>query len=652
MSSFDYTDNFCGFNDLFNRIEILQEKDWKTMVGSAKLRPEFAKYKAEDPKTGKMAPPGGLSRLANLLYITALGEAHLDMISGEVANALARASTSTTNLPKVLLQLAPEVFEELFNDENPKSVEVAEYVNNPENRPRLVQYIIKNFTPKNREFIKDVDPEDLDDAVGDAVDDIENAADTISGDFKKEIDKIVSADPTTFIEIKIQDMDRAEDVSKMVSRYANEDGVEITNDGVQFSIDPDMPLAIAAKNLALKGLEQKIESELQGDISRVTDNIVILHLPQKVIDQAETYLRFKDLPGAEEDYEQIDDEEYEGPSMANNPGGAPSSYAQGEEGGGLTTPEDNEDWIQKAVDPDHEGYCTPMSKKTCTPRRKALARTFKKMGRERKAEEEEDDLHDYIKRTPEELEGYEHEQAREEIDDISGDRWGEKWDLDFNNLHPGLNQAITDFEDYLIDMNNPDGTDASLHDLKDIVDEIVAAKVLDDDVKAQVIGYLKQRARHAGLDEFEITGEEGIFSDVDNPPYVPEWEIDEEERITDVFYKYVDKIEQDIYNGMTFKESMISNKIDPSHWNNLLDIYTEYMEDKTEGPFETGFENEEEFSYSPMLDSYKTSTAGYLTEQAALDKRNKKTEVKPQSFKEKYKPKTHWQLQELRRYGL
>ena len=66
-----------------------------------------------------------------------------------------------------------------------------------------------------------------------------------------------------------------------------------------------------------------------------------------------------------------------------------------------------------------------------------------------------------------------------------------------------------------------------------------------------------------------------------------------EERITDVFYKYVDKIKQDIYNGMTFKESMISNKIDPSHWNNLLDIYTEYMEDKTEGPFETGFEDAE-----------------------------------------------------------
>jgi len=35
-------------------------------------------------------------------------------------------------------------------------------------------------------------------------------------------------------------------------------------------------------------------------------------------------------------------------------------------------------WIKKAVNPKHKGYCTPMTKKTCTPRRKALARTFKK----------------------------------------------------------------------------------------------------------------------------------------------------------------------------------------------------------------------------------------------------------------------------------
>jgi len=45
----------------------------------------------------------------------------------------------------------------------------------------------------------------------------------------------------------------------------------------------------------------------------------------------------------------------------------------------------SKNWIQKAVNPKHKGYCTPMTKKTCTPARKALARTFKKMGKARKA---------------------------------------------------------------------------------------------------------------------------------------------------------------------------------------------------------------------------------------------------------------------------
>lgn len=35
-------------------------------------------------------------------------------------------------------------------------------------------------------------------------------------------------------------------------------------------------------------------------------------------------------------------------------------------------------WISKAVNPKHKGYCTPLSNPKCTPRRKALAKTFKK----------------------------------------------------------------------------------------------------------------------------------------------------------------------------------------------------------------------------------------------------------------------------------
>ncbi len=41
-------------------------------------------------------------------------------------------------------------------------------------------------------------------------------------------------------------------------------------------------------------------------------------------------------------------------------------------------------WIQKAINPEHKGYCTPMSKPTCTPKRKALAKTLKSIAAKRK----------------------------------------------------------------------------------------------------------------------------------------------------------------------------------------------------------------------------------------------------------------------------
>lgn len=40
-------------------------------------------------------------------------------------------------------------------------------------------------------------------------------------------------------------------------------------------------------------------------------------------------------------------------------------------------------WIQKAINPAHKGYCTPMTKPTCTPKRKALAITLKKIAKKR-----------------------------------------------------------------------------------------------------------------------------------------------------------------------------------------------------------------------------------------------------------------------------
>lgn len=49
----------------------------------------------------------------------------------------------------------------------------------------------------------------------------------------------------------------------------------------------------------------------------------------------------------------------------------------------MATKKKDDKWIQKAVNPKHKGYCTPITKKTCTPKRKALARTFKAMAKKR-----------------------------------------------------------------------------------------------------------------------------------------------------------------------------------------------------------------------------------------------------------------------------
>ncbi len=45
-----------------------------------------------------------------------------------------------------------------------------------------------------------------------------------------------------------------------------------------------------------------------------------------------------------------------------------------------TLDEAGKNWLKGAIDKKHKGYCTPMSKKTCTPHRKALAKRFKKGG--------------------------------------------------------------------------------------------------------------------------------------------------------------------------------------------------------------------------------------------------------------------------------
>ena len=89
----------------------------------------------------------------------------------------------------------------------------------------------------------------------------------------------------------------------------------------------------------------------------------------------------------------------------------------------------------------------------------------------------------------------------------------------------------------------------------------------------------------------------------------------------------------------------------------------QYFDNQAKGGFEkTPYRNEdyetvtENFENQRHLNVTTNSTSMYLTEQVSKDKRNgsqnKKSSNQSQSFKERYKPKTHWQLEELRRYGL
>lgn len=89
----------------------------------------------------------------------------------------------------------------------------------------------------------------------------------------------------------------------------------------------------------------------------------------------------------------------------------------------------------------------------------------------------------------------------------------------------------------------------------------------------------------------------------------------------------------------------------------------QYFDNQAKGGFEkTPYRNEdyetvtENFENQQHLNVTTNSTSMYLTEQVSKDKRNglqnKKSSNQSQSFKERYKPKTHWQLEELRRYGL
>ena len=461
MSSFDFTDNFSGFNDLFNRAEFLTEAKKSPY---AKYHPSFGGVTKDLRSAGfSSAPLDTINFIRTALY-------NLELISDDELAAAKRGAGFAAKKKNLLALLdAKEDVIEQNKDAIAKEVEdnLARYINRATtDRGREEKYAAQKAA---LELAKDIKAgEDMGDAVEGAVGQMDAAESELAQSLQ-----MSKEDPTTFIEIKIRDAERVEDVGNIVSKYANADGLDISGNTVQFSVDPDTPLA---KAVTAHGID-KIEAALKRDVDKISDSVVVVMSP---------------------------DEDYEEMGYGFDSPEEPDEYSMGEEGGGITEVEDAEDLSAKK------------------------ARAGKDIGKPGK---------NFSK-----------------IAKSAGKKYGSK-----------------------------------------AAGERVAGAVL-----------AKMRGNYEGAEDLDH------FLTKEQPEdYIPS--TDYEDVLDDLVNK--DKEKHAI--------KKLSNE-----------------------------DEEDAIVMQPMLESHKTDTSAYLTEQSASDKRNKKTEIKPQSFKEKYKPKTHWQLEELRRYGL
>ena len=560
MSSFDYTDNFSGFNDLINRADFLTEMAdsakkaiaqlAKTKDGKVGLNDLIKMYQHKTKGTSPAA-----SYAKNMLWLVAMAEQ--DFITDEQKEFIKKTTNmgSSTAFAKAVQEVAPEATEALYG-EGQKSEDLIKFVG--DNSIVLLRRAIMNMPGDNFIYIgPDVEDKELDAAVSSqkVEDDIEDVADDMESRFEKGVlggirggvdyEKEIQDLPFDDVDVSLEELENKDEIAAKIVELINTTG-NLTAEVTPIGFNIEGPVGVFVDS-------DTITDQMNRLITKYFPNVGGRDIPVRL-----------NTSVGEEDYEQIDDEEYEGPSMANNPGGAPSSYAQGEEGGGLTTPEDAEDELDHFLTKEQ-----PEDRIPATDYEDVLAALV-----------DDDKKKHAIKRL------YGDDDDPGHIDDMRAEYPPDPFGGGYED----------------------EEGDAETHKLRRMAEDI--------------LGNLED----SGYRELAARGISGVDDDYDDDAI-------------DMLYNLID-------HGWTRGSNAFRLA------RRIVDFGRRGLEEGEERPFETGFENEEEFSYSPMLDSYKTSTAGYLTEQAASDKRNKKTEVKPQSFKEKYKPKTHWQLEELRRYGL
>jgi len=274
--------NFVNFNDLFNRINILEEANntpsaWKSAIKKSGLASSLKSYKNQ--KTGQGV--GASSRTKNLILLRALY--HKDFLSDDLFDVLRRKATSSTFIANEIQKADPEAFNKLFFSHTDVN-EAGEEVEIPAQIDIVLQDIKTN--PKRyldvqltnimgKDYKQEVDVEsdppvtskvaEIDSEIGEVVDDL-------YGEY---------FDERYIVEIQVADPNDAVKIKSKVEPFADEDGVDIVSRNgfslVSFSFASDSE-STNARELADKVKEigvQQLYDLLTQDVERFTDRFEI-----------------------------------------------------------------------------------------------------------------------------------------------------------------------------------------------------------------------------------------------------------------------------------------------------------------------------------------------------------------------------------------
>ena len=641
MSSFNTYDNYNSFNDLINRAELLEEKTYKAMVKGANLGPELKKFRSEDGK-GLSAT----SRVKNLILISALVQ--MDLLDDDVAKTLKRKATSSSYITNTLKDLAPKVHAQLFDGDNPGSEEVVKYVQ--DNIDQLLPFAVKNVTRGEYEKTE-VDTEVPDDAEAKELEDEVSAEVRLAkGLMDGEAEKVELDFDEADIFIDGIDDGVKSAVSQKAADYLNKQGVkaglkaEVTRAGV--NIEAPTGFFGDAARMA------QFEDKLKGLVMDLDGNI------------PEERIRVK-FTGSDGPVEYKDEDYEEGPEPM-EPEGPANEYeedineVEDEEGDTLSKIErDISNGMTAKESMDSLGIHPSRQKDML---RKYLAYTDKYS--EGPIEDNEFDDFDIGPQSDENVpDDYEEVLAALVDDDKKKHAMKQLNGEDEEELQVESTTAA-----YLTEQKDRDNrfkvnvVEEGIGNLAAAAGRglVKAAKSKTAKKVARGIGnFAKDAAIETGRVAAELGGEglklagKAVVKGADKLIDAADEGInrlasDEEVKVGSMVTTnygevvHIDEIDTD----SDMKGRPVYMGTDKDGGEHIL------YSDQIHAVSPEGEEDEECIVMQPMLESHKTDTSAYLTEQSASDKRNKKTEVKNQSFKEKYKPKTQWQLEELRRYGL